>query len=231
VSYPAGIYASYFTEQIFPDANLSLTLAFTIALNAGYIPGTLIGALIVDKLGPKKTICLFLGLQAIFGFALAGAFGYFKVHTGGLIAMYVIYIAMGEAGPGNCLGLLAAKAVAPTPVRGVMYGFAAAIGKVGAFVGSYIFVPTQNKWPETDDMHYAVTFYIGSSLAVLAMLCVIFFIPPVVPDGIIKMDEEFFAYLESNGYDMRNVGLASEGAHPGRVSEEEEGVSSSKVAS
>lgn len=37
-------------------------------------------------------------------------------------------------GPGNCLGLLAAKS-SPTAVRGQFYGAAAAVGKVGAFVG------------------------------------------------------------------------------------------------
>jgi hypothetical protein len=37
-------------------------------------------------------------------------------------------------GPGNCLGLLAAKS-SPTAVRGQFYGVAAAVGKVGAFVG------------------------------------------------------------------------------------------------
>jgi hypothetical protein len=37
-------------------------------------------------------------------------------------------------GPGNCLGLLAAKS-SPTAVRGQFYGLAAAVGKIGAFVG------------------------------------------------------------------------------------------------
>lgn len=39
-------------------------------------------------------------------------------------------------GPGNCLGLLAGKS-GPTAVRGQYYGLAAAIGKVGAFVGTW----------------------------------------------------------------------------------------------
>ena len=41
-----------------------------------------------------------------------------------------------RVGPGNCTGILAAK-TSPTAVRGQYYGFAAAIGKVGAFVGTY----------------------------------------------------------------------------------------------
>ena len=41
-----------------------------------------------------------------------------------------------RVGPGNCLGILASKS-SPTAVRGQYYGFAAAVGKVGAFVGTY----------------------------------------------------------------------------------------------
>ena len=40
------------------------------------------------------------------------------------------------SGPGNCLGVLAAK-TGPTAVRGQYYGLAAAIGKVGAFIGTW----------------------------------------------------------------------------------------------
>lgn len=39
-------------------------------------------------------------------------------------------------GPGNCIGLLASKS-SPTAIRGQFYGIAAAIGKLGAFVGTW----------------------------------------------------------------------------------------------
>ena len=41
-----------------------------------------------------------------------------------------------KSGPGNCLGLLASK-TSPTAVRGQFYGIAAAIGKIGAFIGTW----------------------------------------------------------------------------------------------
>jgi hypothetical protein len=50
--------------------------------------------------------------------------------------MYGIFLSFGELGPGNCLGLLASKS-SPTAVRGQFYGAAAAIGKVGAFIGTW----------------------------------------------------------------------------------------------
>ncbi|CAO1638075.1 unnamed protein product [Parajaminaea phylloscopi] len=219
VSYPAGIYSSYLTDELFPNASLATNLAFSIALNAFYL-GTFLGAAVVDRLGPKHTIMLFLALQAIFGFALAGSFGYLRNHIGGLFVMLGLFIAFGEAGPGNCLGLLASKAVAPTPVRGRMYGIAAAVGKVGAFVGSYIFTPLQDRFPADSNMRYAAGYYLGAALAVFAFILVWLFVPPVVPDGINKMDEEFFQMLRDNGYDMSNVGLRQDAAEPGRISED-----------
>lgn len=95
---------------------------------------------------------------------------------------------------------------------------AAAIGKVGAFVGTYIYTPLQDRFPEDSNLHFSAPFYVGSGLAVLAVFLIFFFVPPVVTDGIEKMDQEFFAYLAENGYDMTNIGLAGE-----NVQEEEEG--------
>ena len=50
--------------------------------------------------------------------------------------VYGIFLSFGELGPGNCLGMLAAKS-GPTAVRGQFYGIAAAIGKIGAFGGTW----------------------------------------------------------------------------------------------
>lgn len=45
-------------------------------------------------------------------------------------------VAHSISGPGNCLGLLASK-TSPTAVRGQFYGAAAAVGKIGAFIGTW----------------------------------------------------------------------------------------------
>lgn len=80
-----------------------------------------------------------------------------------------------------------------------------------AFVGTYIYTPLQDRFPEESNLHFSAPFYVGSGLAVLAVILVFFFIPEVQTDGIEKMDREFFAYLAENGYDMSNIGLAGEG--------------------
>lgn len=96
----------------------------------------------------------------------------------------------------------------------------AAVGKIGAFVGTYAYTPLQDRFPSDSNLHYSAPFYVGSGLAVLALLLVFFFIPPVVQDGIAKMDEEFLQLLRDSGYDMSNVGLADAGEEPGRISDD-----------
>lgn len=54
--------------------------------------------------------------------------------------MYGIFLSLGELGPGNCTIVLASKTSA-TAVRGQYYGVAAAVGKIGAFVGTWVFPP------------------------------------------------------------------------------------------
>ena len=67
---------------------------------------------------------------------MSGLYVQLTKHVAAFAVVYGIFLSFGEFGPGNCLGLLAAK-TGPTAVRGQFYGLAAAIGKVGAFVGTW----------------------------------------------------------------------------------------------
>jgi hypothetical protein len=49
-----------------------------------------------------------------------------------------LFLTFGEFGPGDNIGLMSAK-LSATCVRGQFYGIAAAVGKIGAFAGSYAF--------------------------------------------------------------------------------------------
>lgn len=91
---PAGIYASFIVDQIIgPDASLEESLKWGIIINAFYLPGTFIGALVLDKLGPKKTMITGLLCQAAIGFGLAGGFGHLKNNIAGFAVIYGIFIA------------------------------------------------------------------------------------------------------------------------------------------
>lgn len=100
-----------------------------------------------------------------------------------------------QMGPGNCLGLLASKS-SPTAFRGIFYGGAAAIGKIGAFAGTWafpaimcvprcslvipscLFIGCSDAFPPGPKQDSG-PFWIGSGLAILSALITFFMIPEV----------------------------------------------------
>ncbi|KAI0261254.1 metabolite transporter [Gloeopeniophorella convolvens] len=212
ITYPFGIYASTVVDTITGgDTSLSVVFGWATVINLFYMPGTLGGAFVVDYLGPKYTMITGLVLQAIIGFIMSGLYTQLQKHIGAFAVVYGIFLSFGELGPGNCLGLLAAKS-GPTAVRGQYYGAAAAIGKVGAFAGTWAFPAIINDFGGPNSTHGNTgPFWIGSGLAVLSALITFFFIRPLSHDGMIEEDKAFREYLESNGYDTTQMGFAEEG--------------------
>jgi hypothetical protein len=79
-------------------------------------------------------------------------------------------------GPGDNIGLLASKTSA-TAVRGQYYAIAAATGKIGAFVGTYVFPLLQaNPNPIRAGQN---PFFVASALCIFASLIVYFGLPHV----------------------------------------------------
>jgi hypothetical protein len=103
--------------------------------------------------------------------------------------LYGIFLSFGELGPGNCLGLLASK-LGPTAVRGQFYGTAAAIGKIGAFVGVWAFPPMIDAFGGSGSREGNTgPFWVGSGLAILSALITFFMIRPLEPDAM-RLEEE-----------------------------------------
>ncbi|KAF8874002.1 major facilitator superfamily domain-containing protein [Infundibulicybe gibba] len=211
IVYPFGIYSSTILNKFQLTLTLSVTggtdnlaviLGWNVVINLFYMPGTLGGAFIVDYLGPKWTMITGLLLQAVIGFIMSGLYAQLTNHIAAFAVVYGIFLSFGELGPGNCLGLLASKS-SPTAVRGQFYGIAAAIGKVGAFVGTWAFGGSESLRGNTGP------FWIGSGLAILSALITLFFIKPLSHDGMEQEDRLFREYLEQNGYDTSAMGLPS----------------------
>lgn len=219
VAYPSGIYSSIIIKQLNPGNGsdydvLKKSLAYSTALNCFYLPGTIIGAFISDRLGPKHTMILGLVCQAIMAFIMGGAFGKIRESLGAFIVVYGLFLSFGELGSGNNLGLLASKACGPAAVRGTFYGIAAAIGKIGAFSGSYAYPKIQaDLGTSNDNIYYSGPFYIAGGLAIFSALITFFFIPAIGPDSMKAEDEAFRVYLSENGYDISQMGLL-EPEHP-----------------
>ncbi|KAI1079896.1 MFS general substrate transporter [Whalleya microplaca] len=207
-AYSFSIYSSTILSQISGDnAPLTTVFGWNTLINLFYIPGTMLGAPVSDYLGPRYTLVLGQILQAIVGFIMAGCYAQLsQPHViGGFVVVFGIFQALGELGPGNNIGLLAAKTCA-TGVRGQYYGIAAAMGKIGAFVGTYVF-PHIAAAGSNDTESAQYPFYVSSSLCILAAALALFCLPHIGQDTITLEDAKFREYLESKGWDTRQLGL------------------------
>lgn len=212
--YAFGIYSTPIVSSIYGGTGpLTTVFGWNTVINLFYIPGTMIGAPISDRLGPRYTLALGVGLQAIVGFIMAGCYSKLAQpqYVGAFCVVYGIFLSLGELGPGNNIGLLAAKTCA-TGVRGQYYGIAAAVGKIGAFIGTYVFPYIIAAGGDDETKQYQYPFYVAACLCILSACLVLLFLPHIDQDTITKEDAAFRAYLESKGWDTAQLGLKSPGA-------------------
>ncbi|KAL7622313.1 glycerophosphoinositol permease [Parahypoxylon ruwenzoriense] len=206
-AYSFSIYSTAILSNIYGDSGpLTTVFGWNTVINLFYIPGTMLGAPISDRIGPRYTLVLGQILQAIVGFIMAGCYARLSHPSvvGAFAVVYGIFLSLGEMGPGNNIGLLAAKTCA-TGVRGQYYGIAAAFGKIGAFVGTYVFKHIAS--PDGDTVKSAqYKFYVSSSLCIFAAALAML-LPHIGQDTITAEDAKFRAYLESKGWDTRQLGL------------------------
>jgi sugar phosphate permease len=167
-----------------------VVFGWNVVINLFYIPGTLGGAFIIDYLGPKYTMIFGLLMQALFGFIMSGLYNRLTNNIAAFAVLYGIFLSFGELGPGNNLGLLAAK-TSPTAVRGQFYGLAAAIGKVGAFIGTYTFSSIEDSFAKKSaTLGITGTFWVASGLAIVSALITLVFIRPLTTDGMAEEDRK-----------------------------------------
>jgi MFS family permease len=207
-SYAFGIYSSTIVYAIIGDAPLYQTFGWNTVINLFYIPGAMLGGPASDWLGPRYTLVLGVTLQAVVGYIMAGLYGTLAQpsNIAAFAIVYGIFLSLGEFGPGDNIGLIASKTCA-TGVRGQYYGVAAAIGKVGAFVGTYVFPYIIAAGGDDTNKQAQYPFWVASSLCILSALLAVFALPHISQDTIVTEDLKFRAYLESQGWDTRQMGL------------------------
>lgn len=206
ITYPFGIYGSTVVEIITSKSeDLSVVLGWNIVMNSFNVPGSIIGALLVDKIKPKTLMTICLILQAILGFFMSGFYSQLTQHIAGFAVMYGLFLSMGEAGPGNCLGMLAAKS-SPASIRGIFYGSAAAVGKLGAFAGTWIFPILIDAFPEGPSKDTG-PFWVGSGLCILSAIVMWFSVAELEENHMDAIDRDFYATLQLRGFDINQVGM------------------------
>ena len=139
-----------------------------------------------------------------------------SAHVAGFVVVYGIFLALGEVGPGDNIGLVASKTSA-TCIRGQYYGIAAAMGKIGAFVGSYLFPIIQANAPNATRAGQD-PFFVSSSLCIFSACLALFCLPHIGQDTITEEDIKFNDYLDAHGYDRSTMGTKEYQMHHASVS-------------
>ena len=207
-AYGFGYYSSAITDVVAPKGTaLWVVFGWNTVINLFYIPGAIIGAWVADYLGPRKTLAIGVWLQAIVGFIMAGTYAKLSEHIAAFAVVYGVFLSLGELGPGDNIGLVASKTCA-TGIRGQYYAIAAAMGKIGGFIGSYVFPIIEADGGGTGTVRGGqYPFFVASSLCILSAVLVLL-LPKINQDTIEREDEKFREYLEANGFDTSKMGSA-----------------------
>lgn len=196
VTFPNGIFSAGIIDSVLSDnekGHLDKIAEWNLLLGSIALPGCFIGAWLCDKIGRKYT--LMTGFCGYIIFGLIVGIGYHKISN--IIPLFVVFYGLmqscGNLGPGNMLGLVSSESYA-TPIRGTMYGFSAAIGKVGAVVGTATFTPIQN------NLGKQWTFIIAAICGLAGVLVAFIFVPHLRDDDLLEEDIKFKNYLVDHGY-------------------------------
>ncbi|EED23306.1 MFS phospholipid transporter (Git1), putative [Talaromyces stipitatus ATCC 10500] len=206
-SFSFSIYSTKWLDIIIGDsAPLWQSFAWSILTNTFYLPGSIAGAYLADWVGPKQTLAWGVFAQGVVGFIMTAAYKQLGTpeYVAAFVVVFGIFSALGELGPGDNIGLIASKSSA-TAIRGQYYGVAAAMGKIGAFVGTYVLPIAQNHAPNKVRAGQD-PFIISSSLCIFSAVICWLFVPHIGQDTISEEDQRFREYLEAHGYDTSTMG-------------------------
>lgn len=170
-------------------------------INCFYIPGALVGGLLSDKIGRRRTMAFGFFIQAILGFILGGALGSIQTILPLFIILYGLFLTLGEVGPGATLMLTSSESF-PTSIRGQCLGLIAAFGKAGAAIGTAVFAPILASFGDSVYKGNQAVFLIGSAFAFAGAISSWFIIPDI-SNRLENEDDAWKAYLQANGYEIQ----------------------------
>ena len=132
-------------SEVSPNASLVTKLMLTLALFVVFaVPGYLFAVWKMDKIGHRRL--QFLGFAVMAGcFLLLAAFPALTVNVVPFIAIFGFSYFFTEFGPNTTTFVLPSE-VFPVNMRTTGHGFAAGIGKLGAFVGVFLVPELENRF-------------------------------------------------------------------------------------
>ena len=130
-------------KEVSPNASLETKLLLTLAMFVVFaVPGYLLAVWKMDKIGHRRL--QFIGFAVMAAcFLLLAAVPNFTTMVAPFIAIFGLSYLFTEFGP-NTTTFVVPSEVFPVNVRTTGHGFAAGIGKLGAFVGVFVVPQLQN---------------------------------------------------------------------------------------
>ncbi|KAI5987588.1 major facilitator superfamily domain-containing protein [Pisolithus marmoratus] len=209
-----GIYSSMITNNITGSkSSLSMVLGWSGVINLFCIAGTVIGTFLIDYLGLKTTMIVGLLLQAAIGFIMGANYNPLTTHISTFaVSLTGFIIHYHEIGPGSCLYVLAEKS-GPETVKRQFSVIAAAIGKVGAFVGQWCMFVYLDFGGSNTTKGNTAPFWISSGLGILSAAMTLLLVKPFTHNNMESEEKAFHLYLEENGFDVScmNIGQQAGG--------------------
>ncbi|KAF2089030.1 putative glycerophosphoinositol permease [Saccharata proteae CBS 121410] len=196
ISFPNGVFSGLIISSLTSGSSNPIlsTAEWQLLLGTIALPGVFVGVWLCGRIGRKNTMMLGFSGYIVFGLIIGCAYDRITKILPLFVVFYGLMTSCGNMGPGNMLGLISAESYA-TAVRGTGYGISAALGKVGAAVGTEAFTPIQinlgKRW----------TFIIAAICGVAGILVTYFFVSDIRGDDLLKDDEKFRSYLLANGWD------------------------------
>ncbi|KAF3020678.1 Plasma membrane permease, mediates uptake of glycerophosphoinositol and glycerophosphocholine [Neopestalotiopsis sp. 37M] len=219
ITFPNGVFSGTIISSVVKNSDIVKTAEYQLLLGAISLPGVFIGALLCNKIGRRNTMMVGFSGYLVFGLIIGCAYDQITKIIPLFVVFYGLMQSSGNLGPGDMLGLISSESYA-TAVRGTCYGLSAAIGKVGAAVGTEAFTPIQT------NLGKRWTFIIAAICGITGVVVTRIFVRDLRGEDLREEDERFRAYLIANGWDGEMgeedlKGLAQEGVEPGLVAEVE----------
>jgi PHS family inorganic phosphate transporter-like MFS transporter len=125
-------------KSLNPHSNIVTNMVYTLIIFVvAALPGYIVAALTIDKLGRKWIQCVGFGMMAL-AYGLIALAPSLSMFTLPFLLVYGVSYFFTEFGP-NVTTFVYPAEVFPVMVRTTGHGIAAACGKVGAFIGAFAF--------------------------------------------------------------------------------------------
>ncbi|GAC93404.1 potential glycerophosphoinositol permease [Pseudozyma hubeiensis SY62] len=203
VVFPLGVFSGTIISTVIKHPTLLKVAEWQFLLSFLGLPGTLIGVLLLPKLGSRVSFMIGLSGFLVLGLIIGCAYDKVTSSAASLVVLFGLLAASGNFSAGNNIGLTSAE-VYPSALRGTFYGISAAVGKTGAAVGTQAFIPIQQ------NLGKRWVFIISAILGVIGIVLVYFCIPEPTKFDLAEEDRAWLQYLVDNGW-QGEIGDGTEG--------------------